>query len=134
VVEKFYAQEQNHAIDDSISDKNRRRELSSEICVNKKKYDIYSQKAALLTLFGEFGLQIPGANLYPQDECTWQGIHCENNLVTRVHFGEKKMKPEIFLHNLFYPNFQIKFLSKRQFQHIRDNTNRDKSSHQLTVS
>merc|ERR1712232_651042 len=80
------------------------RELMSEVCVNKRKYEMYAQKYALLSLYWEMGFEEPdqyydrnaagsqrdGKTAF-DDECSWEGVHCENGLVTRLDLSDQEL-------------------------------------------
>jgi len=70
------------------------RELMSEVCVNKKKHETYAQKYALLNMFYEMGYsdyENRNRDLASDEECYWQGVHCENGMVTRLNLSNSNL-------------------------------------------
>jgi len=67
--------------------------LKSEVCVNKKKHEMYAQRYALLSLYFSMGFDyIPsrrGSEVGFDNECYWDGVHCVNGLVTRLDLSDE---------------------------------------------
>eukprot|EP00586_Coscinodiscus_wailesii_P001489 CAMPEP_0172483636 /NCGR_PEP_ID=MMETSP1066-20121228/10688_1 /TAXON_ID=671091 /ORGANISM="Coscinodiscus wailesii, Strain CCMP2513" /LENGTH=221 /DNA_ID=CAMNT_0013247609 /DNA_START=82 /DNA_END=747 /DNA_ORIENTATION=- len=61
-----------------------KRKLGNDICVSSRRYEKYSQRAALMDIYYQGGIDDYFVDGDINDECTWLGVHCENGLVRRL--------------------------------------------------